>query len=113
MRGARTTTARIGFRTAGATALAVTLVICSAGGARAADAEAGRKKAEVCVACHGESGNSTNPAVPSLAAQPAQFISMELFQFREGNRKDAQMTPMAANLSNADMNDLAAYFSAQ
>ena len=33
--------------------------------------------------------------------------------FREGNRKDAQMSPIAANLSNTEMNDLAAYFSAQ
>ena len=78
-----------------------------------ADVDAGRQKAEVCVACHGSAGNSTNPAVPSLSGQPAQFISTELFQFREGNRKDPQMTPMAMNLSNADMNDLAAYFSAQ
>jgi len=81
--------------------------------AAAADIEAGKQKAQVCVACHGPADNSTNPVMPSLAGQPAQFISIELFQFREGNRKDAQMTPMAANLSNADMNDLAAYFSAQ
>ncbi len=78
-----------------------------------ADAEAGRQKAQVCAACHGPGGNSTNPATPSLAGQPAQFITMQLFQFREGNRKDPQMSPMAANLSNADMNDLAAYFTAQ
>jgi len=81
--------------------------------AASADIEAGRQKAQVCVACHGAMGNSTNPVMPSLAGQPAQFIAMELFQFREGNRKDPQMTPMAANLSNGDMNDLAAYFSAQ
>jgi cytochrome c553 len=67
----------------------------------------------VCVACHGEAGNSTNSAVPSIAQQPAQFISTSLFMFREGNRKDAQMSPMAANLSNADMNELAAYFEKQ
>ena len=67
----------------------------------------------ICSACHGEGGNSTNPAVPSLAQQPAQFISTSLFMFREGNRKDAQMSPMAANLSNADMNELAAYFAKQ
>jgi len=84
-----------------------------AGAAAGADIEAGRQKAQVCVACHGPSGNSANPVMPSLAGQPAQFISTELFQYREGNRKDPQMTPMAANLSNADMNDLAAYFSAQ
>ena len=79
----------------------------------AADAESGRQKAAVCAACHGESGNSTNPAVPSIAQQPAQFISTALYMFREGNRKDPQMSPMAANLSNTDMNDLAAFFSAQ
>lgn len=51
--------------------------------------------------------------MPSLAGQPAQFISMQLFLFRQGDRKDPQMSPIAANLSNADMNELAAYFTKQ
>jgi cytochrome c553 len=68
---------------------------------------------QLCSACHGPDGNSPNPAIPSIAGQPGQFISMQLYQFREGNRKDPQMTPIAANLSNADMNQFAAYFSAQ
>jgi cytochrome c553 len=89
--------------------VAVALFIC-AGAAAAADAEAGRAKAQVCAACHGNDGNSTNPAVPSLAGQPAQAIATQLFQFREGNRKNEQMSPMAANLSNAEMNNLAAYY---
>ena len=55
------------------------------------------QKAQVCVACHGPDGNSTNPAMPSLAGQPAQFIATQLFMFREGNRKDPQMSPMAAS----------------
>lgn len=67
----------------------------------------------LCAACHGEGGNSTNPAVPTIAGQPRQFIATSLYMFREGNRQDAQMSPMAANLSNADMNELAAYFAAQ
>jgi cytochrome c553 len=67
----------------------------------------------LCAACHGENGNSANPVVPSLAQQPAQFISTALFMFREGNRKDPQMSPMAEMLSNAEMNELAAYFSKQ
>jgi len=70
-------------------------------------------KAQACAACHGPGGNSTDPAMPSLAGQPAQFISMQLFMFREGNRKDPQMSPMSSSLSNADMNELAAYFSRQ
>jgi len=78
-----------------------------------AGAAEGEKKAAPCVACHGEAGNSVNPQWPSLAQQPAQFISTSLFMFREGNRKNDLMTPMAKPLSNADMNDLAAYFSAQ
>lgn len=67
----------------------------------------------LCAACHGDGGNSVDPALPSIAQQPAQFVATALFQFREGNRKDPQMSPMAANLSNAEMNELAKYFSAQ
>jgi len=92
------------IRLENATALAVAFFFSAAAGA--ADPN-------LCAACHGESGNSTNPAVPSLAQQPAQFIATSLFMFREGNRKDDQMTPMAKPLKNAEMNDLAAYFSAQ
>ena len=91
-----------------AAAFAVAFSFCT--GAAAADAEAGKAKAQVCAACHGEGGNSTNPQVPSLAGQPAQMLATQLFQFREGNRKNDQMSPMAVNLSNAEMNDLAAYF---
>ena len=67
----------------------------------------------LCSACHGDGGNSVNPAVPSIAQQPAQFISTGLFMFREGNRKDEQMTPMAKPLKNPEMNELAAYFAKQ
>jgi cytochrome c553 len=77
------------------------------------DADTGRKKAQVCAVCHGPGGNSANPLVPTLAGQPQQFIVTQLFMFREGKRKDAQMSAFAASLSNADLNDLAAYFSAQ
>lgn len=53
------------------------------------------------------------PTVPSLAGQPAQFIATQLLMFREGRRKDAQMSPFAAGLSNTDLNNIAAYFAAQ
>lgn len=95
-----------------ATALAVALPLFLSGPAGAADAGSS-EKAQLCVACHGPEGNSTSPAVPSIAGQPAQFISTELFLFRQGSRNDPQMTAVAKTLSNADMNELAAYFSAQ
>ncbi len=81
--------------------------------ALAADRAAGMQKAQTCVACHGPEGNSASPAIPSLAGQPAQFIATQLVMFREGRRKDAQMSPFATGLANADLNNIAAYFAAQ
>ncbi|MBB5500851.1 cytochrome c553 [Paraburkholderia sp. MM5384-R2] len=81
-------------------------------GARA-DAEAGKAKAQVCVACHGPMGNSTNPDYPILAGQTARYLYLELKDFKQGRRSDPRMSPMAANLSSEDMQDLADYFAAQ
>ena len=70
-------------------------------------------RAQLCVACHGPGGNSTDPSVPSIAGQPAQALVQQLFMFRRGDREDERMSPLAASLSNADMKELGAYFSAQ
>ncbi len=75
--------------------------------------EAGRRKAAACAACHGSDGNATVPGTPSLAGQPAMFTHWQLIKFRDGRRKDAQMSPLAERLSDADMADLAAYYAAQ
>ena len=91
--------------------IAVAALALAGGAASAADLEAGKRKAVLCEACHGPGGNSVIPVNPSIAGQPVQFISNSLLFFREGNRKDPQMAPIASTLSNADMNDLAAYFS--
>ena len=96
---------------ASAAALLLALLTCAA--PAAAGPEEGRAKAQACVACHGENGNSVNPAFPSLSGQPKQFIVSALFQFREGKRQNDIMSPLAAKLSNADMNDLAAYYATQ
>jgi cytochrome c553 len=81
--------------------------------ASAQDVEAGSKKAEVCVACHGPGGNPALPLYPALAGQTARYIYLQLKDFKEGRRKDSLMTPQAQNLTRDDMLDLAAYFSAQ
>jgi cytochrome c553 len=80
---------------------------------QAADIEAGRVRAQTCIACHGSGGNSLNPDTPSLANQPEQALATMLYLFREGNRKNILMSPMAANLSNTEMNNLAAYFASE
>src|SRR5262249_54868450 len=81
--------------------------------ATAADPEAGRQKAQTCGACHGPEGNATIPGMPSLAGQPTMYTHWQLIKFRDGRRKDPEMSPVAEKLSDADMADLAAYYAAR
>lgn len=74
---------------------------------------AAREKAQVCVACHGPEGNSTNPQYPILAGQSWRYIYIELKDFKEGRRSDPHPSPMVANLSQDDMVALGNYFAAQ
>src|SRR6476469_5466646 len=78
--------------------------------AHAADAAAGKEKAELCAACHGEAGISQTENIPSLAAQPDQFLQWQLVFFRGGSRKNEQMQPIAEDISNEDIRNLGAYF---
>jgi cytochrome c553 len=79
----------------------------------AAQMAAAREKAQVCAACHGPDGNSTNPQYPILAGQSWRYIYIELKDFKEGRRSDPQMSPMAASLSQEDMVALGNYYAAQ
>src|SRR5881227_3883291 len=84
-------------------------LLCGAS-ARAADIAAGKEKAELCVGCHGEGGISQMENIPSLAAQPDQFIQWQLVFFRAGTRKNEQMQPIVEQLNNDDIRNLGAYF---
>ena len=77
------------------------------------DAARGKAKAEPCFACHGETGNSTMPNIPSLAGQPPAYTFLQLFLFREKLRNVPTMTPFLEGKTDEDLNDLAAYFAAQ
>jgi cytochrome c553 len=81
----------------------------------AGSAEAGAAKAATCTACHGTNGNSTNEQWPNLAGQNAVYIKAQLKDWHDKTRLDSLnlMPAMAANLSDQDMDDLAAYFSLQ
>ena len=76
------------------------------------DAVAGKAKAQVCFACHGENGISVAADIPNLAAQPPLSITYQLIQFRGQQRKGGAMEALAASLSDQDMRDIAAYYSA-
>lgn len=79
----------------------------------AAQMAAARTKAQVCFGCHGSDGNSTLGEYPILAGQSWRYIYIELKDFKEGRRKDEQMSPMAATLSTEDMMLLGQFFAAR
>lgn len=78
----------------------------------AGDAAAGAAKSAVCAACHGADGNALQPSYPNLAGQHESYLAKQLTDYREGNRVNALMSGQAANLSDQDILDLAAHFSA-
>ena|SRR5438105_4766498 len=78
--------------------------------AHAADIAAGKEKAELCTACHGEGGISQTENIPSLAGQLDQFIQWQLVFFRSGSRRNEQMQPIVEQISNEDIRNLGAYF---
>lgn len=77
----------------------------------AQDPSAGKTKAAVCAACHGAEGVSVIPDYPNLAGQKVKYLETSIKAYRDGQRKHAVMSPMAAGLSDTDIQDLAAYFS--
>lgn len=79
----------------------------------AAQMAAARTKAQVCFGCHGSDGNATVGEYPILAGQSWRYIYIELKDFKEGRRKDEQMSPMAAMLSTEDMMLLGQFFAAR
>jgi cytochrome c553 len=78
----------------------------------AGDAEAGRIKANTCMGCHGiPNYNNVYPTyrVPKVGGQSAQLIVSALKAYKSGDRPHATMRAQAANLSEQDMQDIAAY----
>lgn len=76
----------------------------------AGDAAKGKAKSAVCVACHGANGISMIPMYPNLAGQKAQYLESSLKAYRDGERKNMVMAPMAKGLSDEDIANLAAYY---
>jgi cytochrome c553 len=76
----------------------------------AGDAEAGKAKAVTCAACHGANGISAIPLYPNLAGQKEAYIAQQLRNFKSGERNNAIMKGMVMALSEADMDNLAAYY---
>lgn len=102
-----------------ALACAAGMAALSGGPAFAQDAaKAQNIAAQVCAACHAADGNSTAPANPKIAGQIPEYLHKQLVDFRpQGGKKPARESPimmgMVANLSDADIKALAAFYSGQ
>jgi len=79
----------------------------------AGDAAAGRRLAgSRCAVCHGRDGIATQPDAPSLAGQNPAYVAAQLGRFRSGERKHEQMNIIAAELTDSQIADLAAWYAA-
>jgi cytochrome c553 len=66
-----------------------------------------------CNGCHGENGNSTDPEVPTIAGQDAQYLSTTIANYANGSRKNDTMANAVKELSKEQIRDISAYFAGQ
>ncbi|MEK6592930.1 MAG: cytochrome c [Pseudomonadota bacterium] len=91
-------------------------VIASAGALHAADGDpvAGKQKNSMCIGCHSIGGYKTAfpevYSVPKIGGQHAAYIVKALQAYKSGDRNHPSMKAIAADLSDKDMADLAAYY---
>ena len=77
----------------------------------AGDQAAGKAAASACAGCHGDKGVSSNPAMPSLAGQDAQYLAAALHGYKDGSRGDETMSGLAASIDEPAAKNLAAFYS--
>lgn len=82
-----------------------------AGVVGAADLAAGRAKSDMmCANCHGADGTATLPGAANLAGQQSEYLREQLRAFRSGARQNPQMSVVAKNLSDADIENLSGWY---
>lgn len=89
----------------------LTLILAAGIAQAGGDATRGLELAEYCVDCHGDDGKGDED-IPSIAGMDAAKHAKELADFKSGARPDEEedMIDSVADLSDQDMEDLAAYF---
>lgn len=77
------------------------------------DVKAGAQKIRTlqCQTCHGKDGLSKQPGAPNLAGQAPDYLMAALGAYRSGERKNDMMNAIAQPLKDADIADVAAYYS--
>jgi cytochrome c553 len=82
--------------------LAAALTLACAG-ASPLSAETLAERAAPCLACHGEKGVSETPEIPSLGGQPAPYLLIQLYLFREKQRTVEIMNEMTKGFTDDDL----------
>lgn len=81
------------------------------------DVQAGQKKAEMCIGCHGIPGYQNSfpeiHKVPMISGQSDKYIVSALTAYKKGDRKHPTMRGIAGSLSEQDMADLGAFYASQ
>ena len=93
--------------------IGVVLTLLFASTVTAGDAAKGKEKTGVCAGCHNADGNSALAINPKLAGQSAKYLAKQLHDFKSGARDNATMKPMAAMLSDEDIENVSAYYASQ
>lgn len=98
--------------------LALPTVAAAQGAAKPDPAKGQQIAGQICVACHAADGNSELPANPKLAGQFPEYLHKQLANFKpaagkKAERDNAVMAGMVANLSDADMRNVAAFYASQ
>lgn len=81
--------------------------------AQASDINAGKEKSALCATCHGVDGKAAIPSYPNLAGQNEAYLISALKSYRDKQRHGGMsgiMQPQATNLSDTDIENIAAYF---
>lgn len=68
---------------------------------------------QLCMACHGMSGESTSAQWPNLGGQNEAYLARQIRAFRDGERKNPSMTPFVKDLSDGDIKALAKHYASQ
>lgn len=85
-------------------------MVVLAGAVSAQDLEAGRAVANMCRTCHGLDGYAQIPIAPHIGGEPASYLAGQLRAFRSGEREHEMMSIVAAGLSDAQIEDVAAWY---
>jgi len=93
--------------------LFVIFLACIVFSAHGNDVVAGRAKADAaCALCHGQVGISVLPNAPNLAGQQAIYLNEQLRNYRSGKRQNEVMNLIAKPLTDQEITQLVAWFSA-